>query len=187
MQNKHWKINLNKAVDDLVKKEIIKKIFNEFLNITYKIDWKGACHESSSAIYVLLKESGINCKWKLGEAKANNYFFDHSWIEIDGKVFDIAITKTLQEEARNAPIINDIDIETNKVHNIEYGAVSGYEFSQQTILVENINLSEYLSNSPISPIGTWAVILDVAKKQLNLNLDLQNLISKYQGKFYEKA
>ena len=187
MPNKHWKINLNKAIENLEKKEIIRKIFNEFLDITYKLDWKGACHESSSAIYVLLKESGIDCIWKLGEVKANNYFFDHSWIEINGKVFDIAITKTLQEEARNAPIINDIDIETNEVHNIEYGAVSGLEFSPQTIMVQNINLSEYLSNSPISPIGTWAVVIDVAKKQLNLNLNLPNLISKYQGKFYEKA
>jgi hypothetical protein len=187
MYPNHWKENLIKAIENLNQSEKIEFIFREFLEITYKLDWKGACHESTSAIHILLNEVGINNTWKLGEVFANECLFDHSWIEIDNKIFDIAITKTLIEKAINAPIINDIDINKNDLHNIEYGIKSGQDLSPQTQFVMNIDLSDYLSNSPInSTYGTWAIILDIGKK-LNLKLDINLLIKKYKGKFYTEA
>jgi len=106
MYPNHWKENLTKAVTSLKESEIIESIFSEFLEITYKLDWKGACHESTSAIHILLNEAGITNTWKLGEVFTNGCLFDHSWIEINNKVFDIAITKTLIKKAINAPVIN---------------------------------------------------------------------------------
>ncbi|AMO19763.1 hypothetical protein [Flavobacterium columnare] len=183
----HWKENLINALENFDQSEKIELIFTEFLEITYKLDWKGACHESTSVIHILLNELGINNNWKIGEVFGNECLFDHSWIEIDNKIFDIAITKTLFEKARNAPIINDIDINKNCIHNIEYGIKSGQELSPETQFVMNIDLSDYLSNSPINPTyGTWAIILDIGKK-LNLNLDIKLLIKKYKDKFYKEA
>jgi hypothetical protein len=183
----HWKENLIKEISGFDQSEKIELIFKEFLEITYRLDWKGACHESTAAIHILLNELGIANTWKIGEVFANGNLFDHSWIEINEKIFDIAITKTLIIEAINAPIINDIDININGLHNFEYGIKSGQGLSPQTQFVMNINLSDYLSNSPINPIhGTLAIILDIGRK-LNLNLDKKILIKKYKGKFYTEA
>jgi hypothetical protein len=183
----HWKENLIKEIEGFDQSEKIELIFKEFLDITYRLDWKGACHESTAAIHILLNEVGITNTWKIGEVYANGYLFDHSWIEINKKIFDIAIAKTLIEKAINAPIINDIDININDLHNFEYGIKSGQGLSAQTQFVMDINLSEYLSNSPINPThGTWAIILDIGRK-LNLNLDIKILIKKYKGKFYTEA
>ena len=52
----------------------------------------------------------------------------------------------------------------------------------------NLDLSDYLSNSPVNPnYGTWAIILAVGQEKLNLNLDIDILIKKYKNKFYTKA
>ena len=72
--------------------EIIMKMY-EYIN---KNQWWGACHVCSSVLYVLLSEIGYKPNLCAGEVKCKRYLFDHSWIEIDKKIIDLAISMTLE-------------------------------------------------------------------------------------------
>ncbi|MEK5436329.1 MULTISPECIES: lasso peptide biosynthesis protein [Paenibacillus] len=52
----------------------------------------GVCHLLSSIMYVMLNEQGIESELCIGEVqRTDEPYFDHSWIEIDGKAFDLSI------------------------------------------------------------------------------------------------
>lgn len=182
---KDWVTNLNNSIGQMHHHHTIKIVFSSILELTVKNDWRGACHESCGAIHILLNELNIPNTWFIGEVKVGEVFFDHSWIEIDSKVFDVAICKPLQPEHQSSPVINDIDLATSNKTTSVYGVRSGHQDDPMTNAVKNLSLSNYLLKSPIAPgLGTWALIDNLAKQKLNVTLDIQGLIKKYQGQFY---
>ncbi|AEW85928.1 hypothetical protein C3B47_14410 [Flavobacterium columnare] len=185
MTPKHWTTNLNNTIGTIPNNEIIKTIFSSILDLTITNDWRGACHESCGAIHILLNETGIQNTWCIGEAKIEEVFFDHSWIEINSEIYDISVCKSLEPSLDNGSVIRGKDINTNKLTTVLYNQVSGHPDNPMTTLVKNINLSDYLLNSPIDPFqGTWMLIDKVATEKLKINFDINSLISKYHGKYY---
>ena len=73
----------------------------------------GACHFISSVFHILLNEQGIENDLCIGEVTQGSQFFDHSWIEIDGKVFDIAIQLTYNEDINPPVLLRTIYIQEN--------------------------------------------------------------------------
>jgi hypothetical protein len=123
--------------------------------------------------------------WSIGEAKVGQGFFDHSWIEIDSDIYDIAICKPLQSKFENGPVIKGIDINTNQQTTTLYGEVSGHPDDPMTAAVKSLNLTDYLANSPIHPtLGTWFLIDQVAKHKLRTTLNIASLMTKYQGQYF---
>ena len=58
----------------------------------------GACHVSTSVLYVVFSELGYDVKLFVGEIqKLGEKPFDHSWITLDGKIIDIAVIIALIE------------------------------------------------------------------------------------------
>lgn len=185
MTQKHWTISLNNSIGAIPNNQIIKTVFSSVLDLTIMNDWRGACHESCGAIHILLNESGVQNTWCIGEAKIGPAFFDHSWIEINSEVYDISACKSLQPALDSGPVIRGIDIQTNKPTTILYNQVSGHPDNPMTTAVKNLNLSDYLLNSPIDPfLGTWMLIDQVATHKLKMNLDIHTLISKYQAQYF---
>lgn len=55
------------------------------------IHW-GACHDTSAVLYMRLLQTGVqNVELLIGEVHFNGERFDHSWVEVNEKVFDVAI------------------------------------------------------------------------------------------------
>ncbi|MDI1255431.1 MAG: lasso peptide biosynthesis protein [Flavobacterium sp.] len=181
----NMKQNLNTAISGIQNEKNINGIFSNVLDIMINADWKGACHESCAALHILLNEFGISNVWLVGEAKVNEGFFDHSWIEIDSNVYDIAIFKPLKEILKNGPVINGIDIITNQPTTTQYGVKSGLPDHAMTEVFKSFtNLGEYLLGSPMHPtLGTWKMIDYVAQK-LGKKLDISTLIKKYNSQYY---
>lgn len=179
-------INLEKAVGAVPNNEVIKKIYTSILEFTVVTDWKGSCHESSAVIHILLNEFGIANTWCIGEALVDHGFFDHSWIEIDNSVYDIAVYKALNEKLRNGPVINGIDIITNKRTTTAYGVTSGLAEHQTTRTFKNIpNLGQYLLHSPMHPkLGAWMLIDYILKNTFKKTVDLPALIARYNSRYY---
>ena len=73
----------------------IKKTFFSVLKYIHKNNWTGACHATSSIMFLLLKEQGIDVNLYIGEVARESIIFDHSWLELDGKPIDAAISNTL--------------------------------------------------------------------------------------------
>ena len=158
----------------------INKIFSALLKHMIISDWQGACHESSACAFVLLSEVGVKSIWAMGEASVNDAFFDHSWIEITTKINDIAICNPMQSKFRNGPVIRGLDIETGQQTTTLYAVSSGLAFDPLTEFVRKRSLTDYLIQSPMHPaIGSWALILKIAKESLGINLDLDVLLKKY--------
>lgn len=182
---KHWTTNLDSSVGEIANHETIKAVFSAILELTILNDWKGACHESCGAIHILLSEEGVENTWCIGETQVGDSLFDHSWIEIDGQVYDIAICKPLQPAFKNGAVINGTDIETNLPTTAVYGVVSGQPEDVRVSVIKSLGLSSYLANSKMHPhIGTWILIDQVAKHKLNKTLDIPSLMKKYSGQHF---
>lgn len=83
-----------------------------------------------------MKEQDIENDLCIGEVLTENaLFFDHSWIEIDGRVFDIAIQLTLQNET-NPPVYAGYDLYTKRIAYRVYGvdSPSGFDLDAKKFL-----------------------------------------------------
>lgn len=142
-------------------------------------DWKGACHATCGVLHVLLNEQRIENELVLGEAQLGSAYFNHSWIEINRNVFDMAIGNTLIQGFHSSPVFENIDIDTQQPSQIRYGVNSGLADDTPTFFVKSQSLGAYLNKAPIHPQhGFWILVLDIGTK-LGLNLNLIHLKSKY--------
>ncbi|WP_167578715.1 lasso peptide biosynthesis protein [Jeotgalibacillus proteolyticus] len=157
------------------------KIFSAYFAITdyyKKYPNPGACHLISSVFYVLLNEQGIDNDLCIGEVKTGDKYFDHSWIEIGGKVFDIAIQHTL-DESRNAPVYGGYNLSTGHPHNRVYGSPSPSGFDRDAKKVLNTPFVKYMDAYPHFKEGAWKIV-KVIGKELRLKLDLKELKQTYR-------
>lgn len=108
--------------------------------------------------------------------KGKNYLFDHSWIEIDNKVIDLAISITLQNGmAVSDPIILDINSKSKEKTTIEYG-IKGEGFDGQTLLLLGLSFNEYMRFFPDNNKGLWGIVEEILGKQIN--------IEEFERKYY---
>ncbi len=142
-----------------------------------KKQWWGACHACSSLLYVLLSEIGYNPILCVGEVQTNNYLFDHSWIELDNKIIDLAISLTLNNGMSiSSPIILDINSKTGKKTLINYG-VKGQGFDEETKTLLSLSFNDYMNYYPENKKGLWGVIEEIIEKKI----DIEKLKEKYKN------
>lgn len=73
--------------------------------------WVGECHATSAVLYVALKELGLDPRLCVGEVDAG-FLFDHSWVELDDKIIDLAVSLPHPQASSSLspPIILDMNI-----------------------------------------------------------------------------
>ena len=172
-------MNYNKAqIEEIIssngyKREMSQIIIN-LLDYMNKKQWCGACHACSSVLYVLLSEIGYKPKLYVGEVKEKNYLFDHSWI--DNKVIDLAISMTLENGiAVSAPVILDINSETNEKTTIKYG-IRGQGLDDETLFLLSLTFNDYMKFFPDNDRGLWGIIEEILGRQIN--------IEEFERKYY---
>ena len=78
---------------------------------------------------------GYSPKLCIGEMLGQGLYFDHSWIELDGQILDIAISMTLLGGAPvSEPIVFGKNIRSGKEPVIKYG-VPGRGIEGETLVV----------------------------------------------------
>ncbi|EGT4138504.1 hypothetical protein EQZ09_11960 [Clostridium perfringens] len=181
-----WKSNCLKLNKDIEQKEKLTEVFYNAYDFLKINNWSGACHAVSSIQYILLSEIGLKPKLCIGVVQIGRLKFDHSWIELNEKVYDITIENSLIGEIAKS-IIADCDINTLEKTNITYGI---NEFlDRPASIIKDLSITEYLDgfcNQPKSEIpyflndGLWNLIIKLGKK-INLDLDINNLRLKYSN------
>lgn len=156
------------------KEEKVKDVVFELLRIIEKEDWQGACHATSAIMYILFSELGIKSNIYIGEVKSEVGIFDHSWIEINSKIYDVAISNTLCGRKFSAPIIADYNLETLKVTNMKYGIKTRNGLDNIADTIKNIPIVDYINNSPL----LLEIIYEISKK-VGITFDWNNLYKKY--------
>lgn len=144
---------------------------NSTLSYIHSLQWSGACHAVSSVLYVVFSELGYGTKLCIGECKApNTKVFDHSWITIEGKIVDLAISKPLDPNMYiSGPVVLDIDIETGENHRIHYG-VSFVGLSMEAANVYKRSFVEYMDGYPDRLNGLWDVVNDILPKPTDIGV-----------------
>lgn len=120
--------------------------------------WSGACHAISAVLHVLFREVGFASTLHLGEAQIDRIVFDHSWVEIDGAVFDAAIFLTLDERFTAPPTFRSVDLATLREPLVHYAVASGQPRGADADLVLSTPFPNFMSQYPDHPDGLWGVI-----------------------------
>ncbi|HFU7085283.1 TPA: SEC-C metal-binding domain-containing protein [Bacillus cereus] len=134
----NWRENWALAIDGFACDDQIKKIIRGSFNFIVKHDYQGGCHLISAIIHILLTEKGYSSVVRIGEVKINNFVFDHSWVEIEGEVIDIAIMNTLQNGLRFAPVIYGKSIMTGTNVEYTYGVSHNLDATAQLVISQSI-------------------------------------------------
>lgn len=145
----------------------LSDILIRFCKYIYNNQWRGACHAISSILYVVLVENGFKPEICIGEVQKDNHLFDHSWIELDGKIIDIAINLTLDGTYVSAPIIFDIDIAIKEKHKIKYG-VNVYGLDEEALFVSQCPFNLYMDMFPYNNNGLWGIVTEILNKKINI-------------------
>ncbi len=141
----------------------ICKAFSALLGYIHKEDWQGACHASCTVLYALLSVKGISAEICLGEVSHGPAFFDHSWIEIDDEIYDVAISNSLSD-LNFPPVFSGIDLSSGSKPLVSYGTPSGKGYDADARRIRNISVLDYMSGFPDHPQGLFGIAKLIGKK-----------------------
>jgi len=134
--------------------------FAQVLKFVTENYWLGGCHDTSAALYMLLRESGIDATLCIGEVGVGEKFFDHSWVEAEGLIFDAAVCMPHPRgEHVGGPVFASVDLDTGEATPLKYGAVSGEGLGSEAVPALMFDLATYASVQPDSNIWMLSVAL----------------------------
>ena len=137
---------------------------------------QGACHSSSSVLYVALSELGYRPSLSIGEVSGDKLPFDHSWIELDGEIIDLAISYTLDNgRAASEPIVLSKNIRFGIPPSLEYG-VTYLGLNGEALQVYRMPFVDYMDMYPYEKNGLWTVV----QRVLDNDVDIKALRDKYK-------
>lgn len=140
--------------------DAISKIYCELLKFILEYSYQGACHSTSAVLHMLFKEAGLKSTLCLGEVGIANKFFDHSWVEIDGQIFDAAVCMPDQGGASaGGPVFANIDLSTGTASTLQYGASSKVGLDATGKWVLSVDLQTYAEKQPEPNIWVLAVLI----------------------------
>lgn len=176
-----WQNNMELISDD--SSDDTKQIFFNILKIIETKHWEGACHATSALMYILFSEVGLDVNLFVGEVQYENAFFDHSWVEVNGKVYDAAICLGLNAVRLSPPIYNDNNIETMEHTSGLYGVVhNGIDPLARVVL--DTPVVEYMDGFPSSKNGLWTYIEEIGNR-IGMTVDISILKNKYSKSMWK--
>ena len=167
---------IKKTVNENGYKEDIGNILAAMYLYMKRKKWWGACHATASALYVCLSEIGYTPELCIGEVQGHGLYFDHSWISVDDKIIDLAISMTLLGGSpASEVIVFGRNIKTGLPPLLDYG-VPGRGIEDQAKVVMEIPFVQYMDSFPGESDGLWGVVREV----LNTEIDIPSLREKYR-------
>lgn len=179
----NWRENWALAIDDFACDDQIKKIIRASFNFIVEHDYQGGCHLISAIIHILLTEKGYNSVVRIGEVKINNFIFDHSWVEIEGEVIDIAIMNSLQNDLRFAPVIYGKSITAGKNVEYTYGVSHALDATAQLAISKSIG--QYIMDGVSH--GSLAIMKLIAEDAGITFDNIYEIIGKYLDTYRIKS
>lgn len=156
--------------------------YRVLLRYMWECNYRGACHSTSAILFVLLSERGLAPKLCIGEVGAGGPYFDHSWVELDGEVFDVAVS--LPEPGGmevGGPVFATVDLYTGTTTDLDFAFAHGEGLGEYALVPFNTNLTGYAeaqSGEPDAGPNIWRRIVHLAP-QVGLTCTAADLIAKY--------
>lgn len=175
---------------------VVAELFTEVAQHIEATKWLGACHSSSAILHMLLKEKGINSVIKIGEVVGEvgqqRFWFDHSWIEINGAIFDAAVAYPDRKEGvrLSGMVYAGIDVDTRQPVSLCYGAGKQggmYPDAQEIAAVplgvyfqiadQRAHIDALFAGKP-QPVPLWTLAASIAE-QCGIRTSSKELATKY--------
>lgn len=167
---------IREAVRERGYKEDIGDVLSSMYRYMERKQWWGACHATCAALYVCLTEIGYTPDLCIGEVLGQGLYFDHSWISLDDKMIDLAISMTLLGGApASGVIVFGKDIKTGLPPILDYG-VPGRGIEDQAKFVMELPFNQYMDSFPDEKDGLWGVVREV----LGTDINIPSLREKYK-------
>ena len=173
-----WKENAFIILEDTPEKEQIINSFFKMLEIIEIENWDGACHSVSSVLFLILREIGLEPSLYVGEVAYGGFEFSHSWVEINNKIYDIAIYKGLDNVSLHPPVFDGLNISNLQKTECIYGIKELDALDAFASPILNIGIVEYMNNFPKRKDGLWYYVREVSAA-INLTVDIDELKKKY--------
>ena len=164
----------------------LEDIYESMLDYVVDNKFTGACHSTSATMYILLSELGLNPKLKIGEvfSYSKKVCFDHSWIEMDNHIFDVAIGYPQPPELGGqyvcGPIFNSIDLSTVQDSDVCFRYQTTEGLGEPALSVSRWTLQEY-NDSEDTDIDIWDFTVLIGSR-CKLDLNRCSLVEKYGSK-----
>lgn len=162
-------------------KEKQDKLEVAFINLDYFIVTTqrfGACHDTSAIFYMIASELGFNPVLRIGEVRDpdTGFYFDHSWVEINEAVYDVAIAYPNRCGVKvSGPIFDSVDLESGSITNLEFGFHSDSGLDEIALDVSKMTLDDY---ETVSNAGIWNITVSQGEL-IDLSLDTELLCLQY--------
>ncbi|MBO1897619.1 hypothetical protein HNW13_017930 [Shewanella sp. BF02_Schw] len=172
-----WKNTLSKIlISDPIEFKS-RKAFTALWDWMYKAKYNGACHDSSVVLFILFNELDITSELCIGEIQLESgVVTDHSWVESEGLITDIAISMPNNPNHYHAPLFFGKSLAGGRV-TCTYG--KRFEgLSIDSLYISNQNIGQYLSMHPWGEDFIFKKAKDIGKT-IGLNLTMPKLRLKY--------
>ncbi len=152
--------------------------YSSVLEFVYAEQFRGACHATAALLHVLLHEKGIENIPVCGELGKGKICFDHSWVEIGGKIYDIAVALPLVEQLDSHPVFASCDLSTLTPPIWTYGISSGVADDPSMSAIKTCSFVEFMDNAPYHKHGLWHFAQKIGRK-LGLRLSLNEMRNEF--------
>lgn len=175
-----WLANAQNITPNTQSGRLLLNVFGKSLEWIYSKEYRGGCHDTSAAIYILLSELGLSPVLCIGEVKHDQSFFDHSWIELNNKIYDAAVCMPNVEGVPNSPVFASKDLATNKDTELIYGVASpvGYDMAAQKIL--HMTIGEYSEFHTDDPNKVWNLTKTLGR-EASMKVNVGKIRDKYSS------
>jgi hypothetical protein len=141
----------------------ISRTYKTLLRFVQENQWSGACHAVSAVMHVLLRAQRVDSSLYIWEVGFGHVAFDHSWIEVDNKVYDAAVFTTLIQSVSFPPVFRGTDLTTMAATELEYGFQSAQGYDPNARMIAQTPVRDYMDAFPNHPKGLLGLALDIAK------------------------
>jgi hypothetical protein len=124
--------------------------------------WTGACHLVSAALTVLLREQGhaaVLCIGQVGDLRMGSGAFDHSWVELDDAIYDVAILRPFDASYALAPVVSSHHLDSRTRTGLIYGVSTNHPPDPGASLVMMLGFQRFMDGAPF-PV--WKMIAEHA-------------------------
>ena len=173
-----WLSHAEQSSSALLNGEQLFEAYKTLLRLTFSRGWRGACHDTSAVLYIVLSEMGLSPTLLIGEVRGPNGIFDHSWVEFENNIFDVAVGFPNEDGGDAGPsVFASLNLGTGRITELEYGIRSDYGLDEIGQVVSTTNLEEY---SKLQSAGAtiWDITAMVGE-YLGLEFRQSDLRSKY--------
>lgn len=145
--------------------------------------FQGGCHLISAVLFMLLSDQGYEPIVKTGEVGISDYVFDHSWIELDGKIIDLTIMNTLDDNKKLPPVIMNQSVSSGIEPNYNYGVSPNLDLEAQLVLAQSIG--KYIQAG--KEHRTYFILESIAEKSDVHIEDTDLFLQKYMSSYRRRA